>query len=83
MNPNILEVNNQNNGSNSLSQIGRSHCTKEKDWVYFELDVTEEETWSTLWIDGMNFTQPESYRNYIVKEVENPGASNIKAYSKL
>ena len=52
--------------------LTRSHYTKEKDTVYFELDGTEEETWSKLWIDYIKFTQPESYRKWVKKSENQP-----------
>ena len=53
--------------------LTRSHYTEDKETVYFELDGSEQETWSKLWIDWMKLTQPESYRNHIIKcNGENP-----------
>ena len=36
----------------------KSHCIQDKDVVYFELDETEQKTWSKLENDCMRLTQP-------------------------
>lgn len=58
--------------------LSRSHYTKDKDTIYFELDGTEKETWTRLWQQFIEHTQPDSYHNYVANEKDCLVDENIK-----
>ena len=45
----------------------KSHYTRDKDTVYFESENGIKHTWTSLYMEWIRDTQPESYRNWLVK----------------